>query len=62
MRFSKLKQYESLDVQHVFEYIQFLKKKDYTKELNEDEIEEIKYYKNLFEDIFNDFYKIRNIK
>ena len=32
-----------------------LKKNDYLKELEENEIEEILYYKRLFEDIYKDF-------
>ena len=55
LRFSKFKQY---DVQHIFEDIHFLKKNEYIKDWNDQEIEDIKYYKNLFEDIVNDFEKI----
>ena len=58
LRFSKFKEYELLEVQDAFENIHFLKKNDYIKDLNEGEIEEIKYYKNLIEDIVNDFKKI----
>jgi hypothetical protein len=58
LRFSKFEQYELLEVQSAFENIQFLKKNDYIKDLDDEEIEEIKYYKKLFQDIANDFEKI----
>ena len=58
LRFSKFEQYELLEVQSAFENIQFLKKNDYIKYLDDEEIEEIKYYKKLFQDIANDFEKI----
>ena len=58
LRFSKFEQYELLEVQYAFENIQFLKKNDYIKDLDDEEIEEIKYYKKLFQDIANDFEKI----
>ena len=58
LRFSKFEQYELLEVQSAFENIQFLKRNDYIKDLDDEEIEEIKYYKKLFQDIANDFEKI----
>jgi hypothetical protein len=58
LRFSKFEKYELLEVQSAFENIQFLKKNNYIKDLDDEEIEEIKYYKKLFQDIANDFEKI----
>ena len=58
LRFSKFEQYELLEVQSAFENIQFLKKNDYIKDLDDEEIEEIKYYKKIFEDVVKDFKKI----
>ena len=54
-RFSNLKSYELLNVQNDIENIYHLKKNNYISDLHEEEIEEIKYYKKLFEDIYNDF-------
>jgi superfamily I DNA/RNA helicase len=58
LRFSKLEKYELLDVQNVIEDIYHLKKNDYISDLHDEEIEEIKYYKKLFEDVVKDFEKI----
>ena len=57
-RFSKLEKYELLEVQNVIQDIYHLKKNDYISDLHDEEIEEIKYYKKLFQDIANDFEKI----
>ena len=54
-RFSNLKSYELLSVQNDIENIYHLKKNDYISDLHEEEIEEIKYYKKLFRDIYKDF-------
>ena len=54
-RFSNLKSYELLEIQNDIKIIYDIKKNDYISDLNEEEIEEIKYYKKLFEDIYNDF-------
>ena len=54
-RFSNLKSYELLNVQNDIENIYHLKKNNYISDLHEEEIEEIKYYKKLFEDILKDF-------
>ncbi len=54
-RFSNLKSYELLSVQNDIENIYHLKKNDYISDLNEEELEEIRYYKKLFEDIYKDF-------
>ena len=57
LRFSKLEKYELLEVQNVIEDIYHLKKNDYISDLHDEEIEEIKYYKKLFEDVVIDFEK-----
>ena len=54
-RFSNLKNYELLDIQNTIQDIYHLKRNNYISDLNEDEIEEIQYYKKLFEDIYKDF-------
>ena len=58
MRFSKLEKYELLEVQNVIQDIYHLKKNDYISDLHDEEIEEIKYYKKLFEDVVKDFEKL----
>ena len=58
LRFSKLEKYELLEVQNVIQDIYHLKKNDYISDLHDEEIEEIKYYKKLFEDVVKDFEKI----
>jgi hypothetical protein len=57
-RFSKLQKYELLEVQNDIENIYRLKKNNYISDLDDEEIEEIKYYKKLFEDIVKDFEKL----
>ena len=54
-RFANLKNYELLDIQNTIQDIYHLKRNNYISDLNEDEIEEIQYYKKLFEDIYKDF-------
>ena len=54
-RFSNLKSYELTEVQYIIQDIYHLKKNDYISDLNEEELEEIRYYKKLFEDIYKDF-------
>ena len=58
LRFSKLEKYELFDVQNVIEDIYHLKKNNYISDLHDEEIEEIKYYKKLFEDVVKDFEKL----
>jgi len=53
--FSNLKHRELFEIQSDIKIICDLKKNDYLKELEENEIEEILYYKRLFEDIYKDF-------
>ena len=54
-RFSNLNSYELTEVQNIIQDIYHLKKNDYISDLNEEELEEIRYYKKLFEDIYKDF-------
>ena len=54
-RFSNLKSYELTEVQYIIQDIYHLKRNDYISDLNEGELEEIRYYKKLFEDIDKDF-------
>jgi len=56
--FSNLKHHELFEIQSDIKIICDLKKNDYLKELHEDEIEEILYYKRLFEDIYKDFQEL----
>ena len=58
LRFSKLEKYELFEVQNVIEDIYHLKKNNYISDLHDEEIEEIKYYKKLFEDVVKDFEKL----
>ena len=58
LRFSKLEKYELFEVQNVIEDIYHLKKNDYISDLHDEEIEEIRYYKKLFEDVVKDFEKL----
>ena len=54
-RFSNLNSYELTEVQYIIQDIYHLKRNDYISDLNEGELEEIRYYKKLFEDIDKDF-------
>jgi len=56
--FSNLKYRELFEIQSDIKIICDLKKNDYLKELEENEIEEILYYKRLFEDIYKDFQEL----
>ena len=56
--FSNLRHHELLQIQSDIKIICDLKKNDYLKELEENEIEEILYYKRLFEDIYKDFQEL----
>ena len=56
--FSTLKHHELFQIQSDIKIICDLKKNDYLKELEENEIEEILYYKRLFEDIYKDFQEL----
>ena len=56
--FSNLKCYELFEIQSDIKIICDLQKNDYLKDLEENEIEEILYYKRLFEDIYKDFQEL----
>ena len=56
--FSNLKHHELFEIQSDIKIICDLKKNDYLKELEENEVEEILYYKRLFEDIYKDFQEL----
>ena len=56
--FSNLKHRELFEIQSDIKIICDLKKNDYLKELEKNEIEEILYYKRLFEDIYKDFQEL----
>jgi len=56
--FSNLKHRELFEIQSDIKIICDLKKNDYLKELEENEKEEILYYKRLFEDIYKDFQEL----
>ena len=58
-RFINFKSYELISAQNDIENIYNLKRNNYISDLNEGEIQEIKFYKELFEDIAQDF---RNMK
>ena len=57
-RFSNLKSYELVDIQNTIKDIYHLKRNNYISDLNEEEIEELQYYKKLFEDIYKDFQEL----
>ena len=47
-KFSKLTEYQLLEIQDDLKTIFMIKKNNYIRDLDNDEIEEIKYYKRLF--------------
>ena len=51
LKFSKLNEYQLLEIQEDLQNIFMLKKKNYIKDLNDEEIEDIKYYQHLFKRI-----------
>ena len=51
LKFSKLKEYELLELQEDLKTIFMIKKNNYIHDLDDEEIEEIKYYKRLFKKI-----------
>jgi hypothetical protein len=56
--FSNLKQYQLLDLQEDLKTIFMIKKNNYIRDLDNEEIEEIKYYKSLFKKISNELENI----
>ena len=53
-----LKEYELLELQEDLKTIFMIKKNNYIRDLDNEEIEEIKYYKRLFKKISNELEKI----
>jgi hypothetical protein len=56
--FSNLKEYELLELQEDLKTIFMIKKNNYIRDLDDEEIEEIKYYKSLFKKISNELENI----
>ena len=54
-RFINFKSYELISAQNDIENIYNLKRNNYISDLNEGEIQEMKFFKELFEDIAQDF-------
>ena len=67
-RFCELKEYQLLELQEDLKTIFMIKENNYVCDLDDEEIEEIKYYKHLFKKILNELnnvikvYKIKNEK
>ena len=57
-RFINFNSYELSEMQSDIENIYHLKRNNYISDLHEDEIEELQYYKKLFEDIYKDFQEL----
>ena len=57
-RFGNLKSFELIDIQNTIQDIYHLKRNNYISDLREEEIEELQYYKKLFEDINKDFQEL----
>ena len=57
-RFCKLTEYQLLELQEDLKTIFMIKKNNYIRDLDDEEIEEIKYYKSLFKKISNELEKI----
>ena len=53
-KFSKLTEYQLLEIQDDLKTIFMIKKNNYIRDLDKDEIEEIKYYKRFFKKISNE--------
>jgi hypothetical protein len=56
--FSNLKEYELLELQDDLKTIFMIKKNNHIRDLDKEEIEEIKYYKSLFKKISNELENI----
>jgi len=54
LKFSKLTEYQLLELQEDLKSIFMIKKNDYIKDLDDEEIEEIKYYQRFFKKISNE--------
>ena len=51
LKFSKLTEYQLLELQEDLKSIFMIKKNNYIRDLNDEEIEEFKYYKRFFQKI-----------
>jgi len=58
LKFSKLTQYQLLELQDDLESIFMIKKNNYISDLTDEEIEEIKYYQRLFKRISDELQDI----
>jgi hypothetical protein len=58
LKFSKLTQYQLLELQDDLESIFMIKKNNYISDLTDEEIEDIKYYQRLFKRISNELEEI----
>jgi hypothetical protein len=56
--FSNFKEYRLLELQEDLKTIFMIKKNNYIRDLDDEEIEEIKYYKRLFKHISNELENI----
>ena len=56
--FNNLKEYQLLELQEDSKTIFMIKKNNYIRDLDDEEIEEIKYYKRLFKKISNELENI----
>jgi hypothetical protein len=56
--FNNLKEYQLLELQEDLKTIFMIKKNNYIRDLDNEEIEEIKYYKSLFKKISNELENI----
>jgi len=54
LKFSKLTEYQLLELQEDLKTIFMIEKNNYIRDLNDEEIEEIKYYKRFFKKISNE--------
>jgi len=58
LKFSKLTQYQLLELQDDLESIFMIKKNNYISDLTDEEIEDIKYYQRLFKRISDELQDI----
>ena len=56
--FINLKEYQLLELQEDLKTVFMIKEYNYIRDLDDEEIEEIKYYKSLFKKISNELEKI----
>ena len=62
LKFNKLKEYELLELQEDLKTIFMIKKNNYINDLDDEEIEEIKYYKRFFQKISDELEDINGLK